>query len=115
MSDILFGYQSIAPITWAYWSAVLILSLFFKFSRFWTFRNIDLILLILLSPGLIMVVRSEGALAQIQTERARLESALDPRPSTESLDGQPARVEKPAEETAPSLPEQKMMRAARWG
>jgi len=35
------------------------IGLFFKFSRFWSVRNVDLILLILLAPGLLMVVLGE--------------------------------------------------------
>jgi hypothetical protein len=64
MNEFPFGYEKIAPATWAYMSALLILTLFFKFNRFWSFRNLDLLLILLLSPGLIMVTRGEGALRQ---------------------------------------------------
>ncbi|MGI9519065.1 MAG: hypothetical protein ACR2NP_18575, partial [Pirellulaceae bacterium] len=50
-----FGYHPIEPSTWAYLSSLLMLALFFKFNRFWSVRNFDLILLILLAPGLLMV------------------------------------------------------------
>ena len=52
MSDILFQYQRVNPITWAYLSSLLTLALFFKFNRFWTLRNVDLVLVILLAPAL---------------------------------------------------------------
>lgn len=55
MSEFPLGYEKIAPVTWAYLSSLLMLGLFFKFSRFWSVRNFDLILLILLCPGLLMV------------------------------------------------------------
>ena len=55
MSDILFEYHRIQPITWVYVSSLLTIGLFFKFSRLWSIRNLDLILLILLAPGLILV------------------------------------------------------------
>src|SRR3972149_4398424 len=55
MSEILFRYQQVAPTTWAYLSALLIVALYFKFSRFWSVRNFDLVVLILLSPGLLLV------------------------------------------------------------
>lgn len=54
MSDFLPHYQKIDPTTWAYVSSILILIVFFKFSRVWSVRNFDLILLVLLAPGLIL-------------------------------------------------------------
>ncbi len=58
MNEILFHYEKIDPTTWAYLASLLIVGLFFKFSRFWSVRNLDLLLLILLTPGLLLV--SEG-------------------------------------------------------
>lgn len=58
MNEILFHYEKIAPTTWAYLASLLIIGLFFKFGRFWSVRNLDLLLLILLAPGLLLV--SEG-------------------------------------------------------
>jgi len=55
MSEILFHYQKINPTTWAYLSSLLMVGLFFQFNRFWSVRNLDLVLLILLAPGLLMV------------------------------------------------------------
>ncbi|MEM8864466.1 MAG: hypothetical protein AAGF31_02835, partial [Planctomycetota bacterium] len=55
MSEILFNYERVNPTTWAYLSSLLSLALFFKFSRFWTLRNIDLVLLILLAPALLCI------------------------------------------------------------
>ncbi len=55
MGNFPFGYQPIETTTWAYLSSLLMLALFFKFNRFWSFRNLDLVLLILLAPGLLMV------------------------------------------------------------
>src|SRR6185369_7917749 len=55
MSDILFQYHKVWPTTWVYLSSLLTIGLFFKFSRFWSIRNLDLILLILFSPGLILI------------------------------------------------------------
>ncbi|HMC11731.1 MAG TPA: glycosyltransferase family 87 protein [Pirellulaceae bacterium] len=58
MSEILFHYQKINPTTWVYLSSLLMIGLFFQFNRFWSVRNLDLVLLILLSPGLLMVNQS---------------------------------------------------------
>jgi hypothetical protein len=55
MSEILFRYERVAPTTWAYLSAFLVIALYFKFSRVWSVRNLDLIILILLSPALLLV------------------------------------------------------------
>lgn len=57
MSELLYGYEKIDPTTWAYVSSLLMIGLYFKFSRFWSVRNLDLILLILLAPGLLLVHR----------------------------------------------------------
>jgi hypothetical protein len=55
MSEILFRYQQVAPTTWAYLSSLLTIALYFKFSRVWSVRNLDLVILILLAPGLLLV------------------------------------------------------------
>lgn len=48
------GYQLNDP-TWFYLSFLLILAVYFKFSRLWSIRNFDLVLLLLISPGLLLV------------------------------------------------------------
>jgi hypothetical protein len=58
MSEILFQYQKINPTTWVYLSSLLMIGLYFQFNRFWSVRNLDLVLLILLAPGLLMVNQS---------------------------------------------------------
>ena len=55
MSEILFHYHKVNPTTWVYLSSLLMIGLFFQFNRFWSVRNLDLVLLILLAPGLLMV------------------------------------------------------------
>jgi hypothetical protein len=55
MSEILFRYERVDPTSWAYLSSLLVLALYFKFSRFWSVRNLDLVGLILLSPALLLV------------------------------------------------------------
>jgi hypothetical protein len=64
MSEILFQYQKVNPTTWAYLSSLLMLGLFFQFNRFWSVRNLDLILLILLAPGLLLVNGARGEPAE---------------------------------------------------
>jgi hypothetical protein len=55
MSDILFHYYRVNPTTWFYLSSLLSIALFFKFNRLWSVRNLDLIGLVLLAPGLLAV------------------------------------------------------------
>ncbi len=55
MSEILSGYERLEPTTWAYLSAILIIALFFKFNRLFSVRNLDLLLLLILAPGLVLV------------------------------------------------------------
>lgn len=55
MSEFLFQYEKVNPVSWAYLSSLLLIGLFFKFNRFWSVRNLDLVLLILLAPGLLLV------------------------------------------------------------
>jgi len=54
MEEILFQYQ-FSPTTWAYVSSIALIAFFFKFSRLLSVRNLDLIALIALAPGLLLV------------------------------------------------------------
>jgi hypothetical protein len=56
MQEILFHYQKVNPTTWVYLSSLLMIGIYFKFNRLWSIRNVDLIGIILLAPGLLMVV-----------------------------------------------------------
>ncbi|MBA3313583.1 MAG: hypothetical protein M3552_17490 [Planctomycetota bacterium] len=42
------------PPTWFYLSLLLIVSIYFRFNRIWSLRNLDLVLLLSLSPGLLI-------------------------------------------------------------
>lgn len=55
MSHLLFYYQRPEPATWVFLSSFLLLSIYFVFHRFFSVRNLDLMLLLLLAPGLMMV------------------------------------------------------------
>lgn len=54
MEEILRGYH-VNEATWFYLSLLLILAVFFKFGRIWSVRNLDLLLLLSLAPGLLLV------------------------------------------------------------
>ena len=68
MSDFLFQYHAIEPTTWVYLSSLLLIGLFFKFSRVFSVRNLDLFLLILLGPGLLMVYYGQSESSRIAEE-----------------------------------------------
>ena len=55
MEPILFHYEKLPPMNWVYLSSLLTMALYFKFSRIWSVRNIDLIGLLLFAPGLVLV------------------------------------------------------------
>ncbi len=68
MSEILLYYKRPDPTTWVYMSSFLTIGLFFVFHRFWSIRNLDIILLILLAPGLLTVY--EGRRRQLVESEA---------------------------------------------
>lgn len=55
MSHLLLYYQRPEPATWVFLSSFLLLSIYFVFHRFFSIRNLDITLLVLLAPGLMMV------------------------------------------------------------
>lgn len=63
MSQFLLYYQRPEPTTWVYLSSFLTIGLYFVFHRFWSVRNLDILLLILLAPGVLMV--NEGRKRQL--------------------------------------------------
>lgn len=55
MQHFLFQYYPVAPTTWVYLSSLMTIGLFFKFNRIWSVRNVDILMLLALSPGLLML------------------------------------------------------------
>ena len=55
MDQILKGYQQISLTTWVYLSSLLTVAIYFKFSRLWSMRNLDVLALIAMAPGLLMI------------------------------------------------------------
>jgi hypothetical protein len=54
MSSILNGYD-VNDATWLYLSLLLIVAVYFRFNRLWSLRNLDLALLLAISPGLLFL------------------------------------------------------------
>ena len=50
-----FMVYEVNPPTWFYLSLLMVVGIFFKFRRVWSIRNLDLIVLSLLSPGLLLI------------------------------------------------------------
>ena len=46
----------LGPEVWLFLSLLGCVTLFFKFSRFWSVRNLDLLLLFVLAPGMMLLV-----------------------------------------------------------
>ena len=78
MREILFQYQQVAPTTWIYLSSLLLIALFFKFNRVWSVRNLDLILLILLAPGLLFVIVGRNEQQQASAVQREIAAASQP-------------------------------------
>lgn len=55
MNRLLYFYEAPEPTTWIFLSSFLLLSIFFVFHRVFSIRNLDVVLLLFLSPGLLMV------------------------------------------------------------
>lgn len=54
MQQILFEYE-MNPTTWVYVSSLMIIGIYFKFHRFWSVRNLDLVGLIAFAPALLLL------------------------------------------------------------
>jgi hypothetical protein len=54
MKGILFDYD-MTETTWVYLSSLLMIGIYFKFRRFWSVRNLDLVGLIAFAPGLLLL------------------------------------------------------------
>jgi hypothetical protein len=58
MNQILYEYE-LTPTTWVYISSLITLAVYFKFSRFWSVRNLDMFGLVCLAPGLLLLNRAD--------------------------------------------------------
>jgi hypothetical protein len=55
MNDFLFHYLRLEPPTWVFLSSFLVIGLFLMFHRFWSLRNLDIALILLFTPGILLV------------------------------------------------------------
>ena len=76
MRDLLTGYD-VNPPTWFYLSSLLIVAVFFRFGRVWSLRNVDVLLLLSLAPGLLMAEPERlGIVIEDQPQRYALLQTL---------------------------------------
>lgn len=69
MSELLFQYERVNPTSWAYLSSLLVIALFFKFNRVFCVRNLDLLMVVLLAPGLLCIELALRGRADASAER----------------------------------------------
>ncbi|MAI31938.1 MAG: hypothetical protein CBE00_04440 [Planctomycetaceae bacterium TMED240] len=84
MGEILLNYERPQPATWVYLSSFLTIGLYFVFHRFWSIRNLDLVLLILLAPGLLVVYEGRQLEQEERANRSQ-QIALQSGTQTKSL------------------------------
>lgn len=85
MGEILLNYERPQPATWVYLSSFLTIGLYFVFHRFWSIRNLDLVLLILLAPGLLIVY--EGRQLELEENASQNEQMAHNAGNNRSLVG----------------------------
>lgn len=100
MSELLLHYERPDPATWVYLSSFLMIGLFFVFHRFWSIRNVDICLLILLGPGLLMVYQGRREEFQAAEQLVAWEAAAAAQPVEEPVYPPPAETPAAAQEAA---------------
>jgi hypothetical protein len=93
MSEFLFQYHKVYPTTWAYLSSLLMIGLYFKFGRFWSVRNLDLILLVLLVPGLLLVHAGYDLQVAEEAQRKQAVANDSQTPASTVAPGEPAALD----------------------
>ncbi|XZE32768.1 hypothetical protein SH501x_003527 [Pirellulaceae bacterium SH501] len=77
MTDFLSNYLRLEPPTWVFLSTFLAIGLFLMFHRFWSLRNLDIVLILLFTPGLMMVFEGSKQIPQIPADVSNKELARD--------------------------------------
>jgi hypothetical protein len=80
MHDFLPEYRLNAT-TWVYLSSLITIAVFFKFRRFWSVRNLDIVGLLAFAPGLLLVAHGMGLTSVLADTCARCGYAIAPEPS----------------------------------
>ena len=78
MSQFLFDYVRLEPPTWVFLSTLLVVGLFLMFHRFWSLRNVDILLVLAFTPGMMLVYegRQKAFPSEVVTVQNGLEAAV---------------------------------------
>src|SRR5688500_14315913 len=68
MESVFLGFQRLTGTTWFYLSFLLAIAVYFRFSRFFSLRNWDLVTLFLITPGLLATTQLDRRMLQILSE-----------------------------------------------
>ncbi len=68
MPTSIFQYEML-PSTWFVLSSLLLLAVFFRFNRFWSIRNFDILGLIFFTPGLLYIAMAGGETVNSQNDQ----------------------------------------------
>lgn len=119
MEDLLYRYE-LNPTTWVYLSSMLTIVIFFKFNRLLSIRNLDVLGLIALAPGLLLVsegqhLRDHEPARQDAAQLTKQANAKD----TATADAEPSAEATPAEEktaeNVAAVSNSRGERIAQWG
>lgn len=89
MNDFLFHYLRLDPPVWVFLSSFLVIGLFLMFHRFWSLRNLDILLILLFTPGILLVYEgaSRKQIAATKTEAAALTETANEKSSVSVVEG----------------------------
>jgi len=83
MSQFFFHYVRLEPPTWVFLSTLLVIGLFLMFHRFWSLRNLDILLVLAFTPGMMLVYEGRQKafhLSDVMENTAQVMSMEDPPP-----------------------------------
>lgn len=70
MSQFLFQYVPLEPPTWVFLSTLLVIGLFLMFHRFWSLRNVDILMVLAFTPGIMLVFEGRQKAFRIQSSES---------------------------------------------
>ncbi|MEQ1825462.1 MAG: hypothetical protein ABL921_05925 [Pirellula sp.] len=97
MSQFLFQYVRLEPPTWVFLSTLLVIGLFLMFHRFWSLRNLDILLILAFTPGMMMVYEGRQRAFEMVDHGAEMMAGNSPESidSSESVDSIPTNLIQP--------------------
>ncbi len=101
MSEFLFYYVRPEPPTWVFLSIFSVIGIFVVFRRFWSLRNLDILLVLAFTPGFMMVYEGRKAVLAKPAEAAIDKSAQ--RTSGDILAPNEASAATPSAATSPNM------------